>query len=492
MSVSSPRASVYFHSLGCPKNRLDTEVMLGSLALEGFAIAERLEDADAVVVNTCSFIESAREESIRAILEVAERRESGELRALVVAGCLPQRYGAELARELPEVDAFVGTGTFRDIGAILGEALAGRSRGVYVEAGRTHLYDEHAPRLLVGPVHSAYLKISEGCDRICSFCAIPGIRGRFQSRSPASVVAEARQLAAAGVRELNLVAQDATAFGKDLPGRPRLAALLRELDSVEELDWIRQLYLYPSAIDEPLIQVLASGRRVLPYVDVPLQHASDRMLRAMKRGTTAERQRRLVERLRRGIPELTLRSTVIVGFPGEREEDFEELLAFVRDVRFDRLGVFRYSDEESTAAFALADKVPPALARDRYRRLTELQRGIMREKLEGMVGREVEVLVDETTPGTARGRLASQAPEIDGMVLLQGDVQPGDLVRARITGVCDVDLEAQASGQARSPARAGTSHCCPCGSPSSAGCGCAGSPRRCACRSPGPPGTRGA
>jgi ribosomal protein S12 methylthiotransferase len=442
VSVAPERASVYFHSLGCPKNRLDTEVMLGSLALEGYAIAERLEDADAVVVNTCSFIESAREESIRAILDVAERRESGELRALVVAGCLPQRYGAELARELPEVDAFVGTGTFRDIGAILADALAGHSRGVYVEAGRTHLYDEHAPRLLVGPTHSAYVKISEGCDRVCGFCAIPGIRGRFQSRTPASVVAEARQLAAAGVRELNLVAQDATAFGKDLPGRPRLAALLRELGGVAGLDWIRQLYLYPSAVDDELIEVLGGGGRVLPYVDVPLQHASDRMLRAMKRGTSADRQRRLVERLRAGIPDLTLRTTLIVGFPGETDEDFEELLGFVRDVRFDRLGVFRYSDEEGTSAFELDSKVPRAVARERYRLLTDLQREIMRENLEAMVGREAPVLVDATTPEPARGRLSSQAPEIDGVVFLKGDAKPGDLVHARITGVRDVDLEA--------------------------------------------------
>jgi ribosomal protein S12 methylthiotransferase len=416
--------------------------MLGSLALEGFAIAERIEDADAVVVNTCSFIESAREESVRAILDVAERRESGELRALVVAGCLPQRYGAELARELPEVDAFVGTGTFRDIGAILGDALAGSSRGVYVDAGRTHLYDEHAPRLLVGPTHSAYVKISEGCDRICAFCAIPGIRGRFQSRTPGSVVAEARQLAAASVREVNLVAQDATAFGKDLPGRPRLSALLRELDGVEGLDWVRQLYLYPSAIDDELIEVLGSGRRVLPYVDVPLQHASDRMLRAMKRGTTADRQRRLVERLRAGIPGLTLRTTVIVGFPGETEEDFEELLEFAREVRFDRLGVFRYSDEEGTAAFDLGDKIPRAVARERYRRLTDLQRDIMREMLDGMVGNETNVLVDEVGGGLARGRLASQAPEIDGVVFLKGEVEVGAMVDARITGVLDVDLEA--------------------------------------------------
>ncbi|MEN8184104.1 MAG: 30S ribosomal protein S12 methylthiotransferase RimO [Myxococcota bacterium] len=443
VSAPSPKVSVYFHSLGCPKNRLDTEVMLGSLALEGYAIAERLEDADAVVVNTCSFIESAREESIQAILDMADRRESGALRALLVAGCLPQRYGAELAKELPEVDAFLGTGTFPEVGAVLHDALEGRSRGVYVEAGHTHLYDEHSPRILIGPTHTAYVKISEGCDRVCAFCAIPGIRGRFQSRTPESVVAEARQLAESGAREINLVAQDATAFGKDLPGRPGLAALLRALDEVEGLDWIRQLYLYPSALSDELIEVLAGSRRVLPYVDVPFQHASDRMLRAMKRGTTGERQRTLVERLREGIPDLTLRTTFIVGFPGETEEDFEELLDFVRDARFDRLGVFRYSDEEGTAAYAFEEKVPRAVARERYRRLTDLQHGIMRETLEGLVGSEARVLVDEAGPGGVRGRLSSQAPEIDGVVFLKGDAAPGDLVPARITGVREVDLEAE-------------------------------------------------
>ena len=434
---------VWFHSLGCPKNRLDTEVMLGTLALEGFTLAERLEDAEAVVVNTCSFIEAAREESIHAILGVAERRASGRLRALVVTGCLPQRYGAELARELPEVDAFVGTGAFQDIGAVLHDALAGRSRGVYVEAGRTHLYDESSPRLLVGPGHSAYVKIAEGCDRVCAFCAIPSIRGRFQSRRPESVLAEARQLAAAGVREINLVAQDSTSFGKDLPGRPRLATLLRALDDVEGLDWIRLLYLYPSAVDDALVEALARGRRLLPYVDVPLQHASDRMLRAMRRGTSAARQRRLVERLRAAIPDLTLRTTFIVGFPGETEEDFEELLAFVREVRFDRLGVFCYSDEEGTGAHALGDKVPRALARERWRRLVGLQQGIARENLAALVGREEDVLVDAAGSGWARGRLRSQAPEIDGEVRLKGPARPGDLVRARLVAAGDVDLEGE-------------------------------------------------
>jgi len=419
--------------------------MLGTLALGGYALAERLEDADVVVINTCSFIESAREESIEAILEVADLRESGRLRALVVAGCLPQRYGGDLAKELPEVDAFVGTGHFQDIATILDDALAGRGRGVYVDAGRTHLYDEQAPRVLIGPTHSAYLKISEGCDRVCAFCAIPGIRGKFQSRTVESVLAEARQLADAGVRELNLVAQDATAFGKDRTGRPDLAGLLRSLDEVGGLDWIRQLYLYPTAVTDELIEVLASGRRVLPYVDVPLQHASDSVLRGMKRGATEARQRALLERLRAGIPNLTLRTTFIVGFPGETDADFERLCDFVREMRFDRVGVFRYSDEETTAAQGYGEKVPRRVARTRQRQLMAIQREIMREKLEALIGRTLAVLVDESGPH-ALGRLASQAPEIDGVVFLKGKVTVGEMVKARISAVCDVDLEAEIAG----------------------------------------------
>lgn len=450
-AAAPPKATVHFHSLGCPKNLLDTEVMLGTLASRGYAIAERLEDADVAVVNTCSFIESAREESIQAILDVAELREAGRLRALVVAGCLPQRFGAELAKELPEVDAFVGTGAFQEIAGVLDDALAGRGRGVYVEAGRTHLYDHTAPRLLTGPGHSAYVKIAEGCDRICAFCAIPGIRGRFQSRTLESLVSEAEQLAAAGVRELCLVAQDSTSWGKDLPsraggaGRPDLPALLQALDRVDGIDWIRLLYVYPSAVSDALIETLANAHRVLPYVDVPLQHASNRLLRLMRRGTTAERQRRLVERLRAAIPNVTLRTTLIVGFPGETDHDFHELLDFVADVRFDRLGVFRYSDEEGTAAFALPGKVPRAVARRRYRELAALQRGIMAEKLAAQVGHEADVLVDAAMGRErSQGRLASQAPEIDGVTFLRGRAAPGDLVRARISGVRGgVDLEAE-------------------------------------------------
>jgi len=442
--AESPRAAVHFRSLGCPKNQLDTEVMLGALSLSEFAIAERIEDADVAIVNTCAFIESAREESIQAILEVADLRESGRLRALLVTGCMPQRYGDELAKELPEVDAFIGTSQYVNVPEILGEVLAGRSRGVYVEARRTHLYDHRSPRLLIGPGHSAYVKTSEGCDRICSFCAIPGIRGKFQSRTLDSLVLECQSLAAAGVKEVNLVAQDQTSWGKDLPGRPKLARLLRRLDETEGLEWIRLLYVYPTAVSDELVEVLATGRRVLPYVDVPLQHASDRLLRAMKRGVTAERQRLLVAKLRAEIPDLTLRTTVIVGFPGETETDFEALCDFVRETRFDRLGCFRYSDEAGTAASLLPNKVSRAVARDRHKRLLGIQHAILADKLASLVGRELEVLVDATGPHVAQARLASQAPEIDGGVLLRGRCRPGELRRARITDVRGgVDLEAE-------------------------------------------------
>ncbi|MGH7289447.1 MAG: 30S ribosomal protein S12 methylthiotransferase RimO [Myxococcota bacterium] len=452
--MTAPKATVHFRSLGCPKNLLDTEVMLGTLASSGYALAERLEDADVAVVNTCSFIESAREESVKAILDVADLRESGRLRALVVAGCLPQRYGAALAKELPEVDAFLGTFAFPEIARALDAALAGRGRGVYVEAGRTHLYDEASPRILTGPGHSAYVKIAEGCDRVCTFCAIPAIRGRFQSRRLESLLAEAGALAAAGVREINLVAQDSTSWGKDLTpvagrGRPKLPALLRALDAVDGLDWIRLLYVYPSAVTDELIDAFAGAKRVLPYVDVPLQHASDRVLVRMKRGTSAARQRALVARLRGRIPNLTLRTTFIVGFPGETEEDFQQLLDFVRESRFDRVGIFRYSDEEGTGAFELDAKVPRAVARERYRRLAALQAGIQAEKLAAQVGSEASVLVDTAIgSGRARGRLSSQAPEIDGVVFLRGaGVRVGELVRARVTGVKGgVDLEAETVG----------------------------------------------
>lgn len=441
--LSKPATRVHFHSLGCAKNLLDTEVMVGQLATQGFVITQEIDDADAVVINTCSFIEAAREESIEAILTIAERRVEGSLAALVVAGCLPQRYGDALSRELPEVDAFVGTGDFPQIATILRDAMAGRGRGVYVEAGRTHLYDETEPRILVGPGHSAYLKIAEGCDRICSFCAIPGIRGRFQSRSAESIVAEAQQLGRLGVREINVISQDTTSWGKDQPSRPRLAELVRELDRVVEVAWIRLLYLYPSAISDDLLDAIASAERVLPYIDVPLQHGSDAMLKAMRRGTTAARQRDLVARIRERIPDVTIRTTLIVGFPGESERDFDALCQFVDDSAFDRVGVFRYSNEEGTAGYELSDQIPGEIARERYARLGALLDERMRARAAREIGCEHEVLVDAGGSARSVGRLRSQAPEVDGQVLLRGEAAAGELVRVRITGSRGIDLDAE-------------------------------------------------
>jgi ribosomal protein S12 methylthiotransferase len=447
MKSARPKARVFFRSLGCPKNQVDSEVMLAKLALGDYVIAQEIGDADVAVINTCSFVEDARRESIEAILELADLRERGSLRALVVTGCLPQRYGTALATELPEVDAFVGTNRFPGIVTVIDEVLEGRSQRVCVDAGRTYLYDETDPRLLIGSHHSAYIKVAEGCDRACSFCAIPAIRGPFQSRSQESILREARALADGGVREVNLISQDTTSYGKDRHGRPHLVALLRELDQIASLDWIRLLYLYPSAVSDALIDAIAEARRVLPYLDIPLQHASDPVLRAMKRGITADRQRRLIQTLRARIPDVVLRSTVMVGFPGETEADFSELVDFVRESRFDRLGVFRYSDEENTPAAGMSGKVPPEAVADRYRRLTRLQYTIMRETLAEMVGSEQRVLVDtgatDLSADVAFGRLWSQAPEVDGGVWLKGPARAGDFVKVRVLGLRDVDLEGE-------------------------------------------------
>jgi len=443
MEPAPPKASVYFRSLGCPKNQVDTEVMLGALALGGYAIAERLEDAQAAVVNTCSFIESAREESVAAILDLVELREEGRLQALVVAGCLPQRYGQELVGELPEVDAFVGTGDFPRIVQILDHALEGGEPGLYVEPGRTHLYDEDEPRLLIGGGHSAYIKIAEGCDRACAFCAIPAIRGRFQSRPLESIVREAEMLTRGETRELNLICQDTASYGRDLYGRPRLHDLVTEIDRVEAADWIRLLYLYPSQISDELIDAIAGAERVLSYLDVPLQHASDPVLRAMRRGVSAQAQCDLVARLRQRLDGLVLRTTFLVGFPGETDGDFELLCEFVREMRFERAGVFCYSDEEGTAAFDYADKVPDALARERSAELTRIQSEIMTEILTSQVGDEERVLIDEAALGGGTGRLWSQAPEIDGLVHVRGSVEAGRFAQVRITGVRGADLEAE-------------------------------------------------
>jgi ribosomal protein S12 methylthiotransferase len=446
-------------SLGCPKNLVDTEVMLGHLGRAGWTFVADPSEADVILVNTCSFIEPAREESIRTILEAAEHKRAGAVRRLVVAGCLVQRYGEELARELGEVDAFVGLDELDRIverveperraparpASALPVVRDGRPAARTERWGASrYLYDDRTPRRLATPPGTAYLKIAEGCDHSCAFCAIPSFRGAFRSRRPESVVAEARRLASQGVRELNLIAQDSSAYGRDLGLRDGLAALLGELDAIEELAWIRVHYLYPNTITPGLVERMARARRVVPYVDLPLQHAHPAVLRRMRRGGSAASHLRLVARLREAMPEVALRSTFIVGFPGETEAEFASLLEFVERVRFRHLGVFTYSAEEGTSAAALADDVPEEIKRERRDRLMALQQPIAFAANASLVGRRLPVLVAGAHPETEHllvGRTAEQAPEVDGQVLINdGWAWPGQLVEVEISEAAGYDL----------------------------------------------------
>jgi len=435
--------SVHIVTLGCPKNRVDSEIMLGSLLQAGWDLSHEPEQADVIVINTCGFIEEAKEESIQAILEAAQFKEKGRARKLVVAGCLSQRYPEELARELPEVDHFLGTGTPLEILRVLEE-----------EDGLRQLYPDPdfiqsaaTPRRNSLPSYTAYLKIAEGCDNRCAFCIIPALRGKQRSRPIDDVVREAELLVAQGAREINLVAQDLTAYGHDLPGRPKLHELLRALGAVEGLRWIRLHYAYPRYFPEALIEAIRDIPTVVKYLDMPVQHASDRLLRAMRRGGTSRSLRELLARLRAEIPGLVLRTSLIVGLPGETEEDFEILCDFVREQRFDHLGVFRYSREEGTAAAEMEGQVPEEVKWERWERLMQIQAELRREQQQAYVGRELEVLVEgphEETEHLLVGRHSGQAPEIDGQVILNDlcdeDVAPGDLVRVRIDEAYEYDL----------------------------------------------------
>jgi ribosomal protein S12 methylthiotransferase len=433
-------------SLGCAKNLVDTEIMTGNLAGAGYRFVQDASDADLIVINTCAFIESAREESIRTILEAAELKKRGKLKRLVVAGCMVRRYGEELSRELPEVDAFIDLDELELIvERVSNESEAAETLPVISDGGgSTYLYDHESARLLATPSWSAYIKIAEGCDHDCSFCAIPSIRGRFRSRDPESVRREAETLAAGGVREIILIAQDSSRYGRDLGLRDGLPDLLELLHDVAELRWIRLLYLYPHTVTERLIETMARLSKVVEYVDIPLQHASSDMLRQMRRGGSSESHTRLVERFRLAMPGAALRSTFIVGFPGESEADFEELLDFIREVRFDHVGLFTYSHEEGTAAHTLPDDVPPALKRERYERAMECQQEIVFSKNRERVGSVVELLVEgphAETEHLLTGRMRTQAPDVDGQVLVnEGMATPGSFVSVELTDVAGYDM----------------------------------------------------
>lgn len=431
---------VYMHTLGCPKNRVDSEVMLGTLARAGYRLEPDAARADIIVVNTCGFIESAKVESVDAIVELADLKRTGRAKKLVVAGCLVQRHAGELAKALPEVDHFVGTGAYQDIVRIVSDAQAKR----LVVPDPDFVHSAATPRVNSLPSHTAYLKISEGCDNACAFCIIPKLRGAQRSRPIDDVVAEAQALAHQGTLELSLVAQDLTAYGYDLPGRPRLHDLLRALVSVEGIRWIRLHYAYPRDVPDALVRTIADEPKIVKYLDMPLQHSSDRLLRSMKRGRDSVFLRELLARLRSGVPGIALRTSLIVGLPGETERDFQDLLAFVAEERFERLGVFEYSPEEGTPAATMARQVPQAVKRERFERIMEVQQAISRAHQRAMIGRRLEVLVEgraEETEHLLAGRHAQQAPEIDGITYMNdGVAYPGEIVTVEVTDASDYDL----------------------------------------------------
>src|ERR1700756_2672365 len=441
--------AVHLISMGCPKNTADSELMLGALVRAGFEVTMDPQQAQVLLVNTCAFIEPAKKESIAAILAAAEVKKNGAGKRLVVAGCLSQRYGSELREQFPEVDIFVGTGNFLDLPELLRRSERPELRPIPYTGAAHLLPSADAPRVRTGDPFSAYLKVSEGCDHRCAFCIIPKIRGRHESRALDDLVEEARGLSASGVREINLIAQDLTAYGRDLEPRASLGALLYRLAPVDGIRWIRLLYCYPNFVTDELLAAIASLDRVVKYIDMPLQHADDAILRAMKRESSADALRSLLGRIREAIPEIALRTSFIVGFPGETDAAFANLVDFVREQQFDRVGVFTYSREENTAAYELADQVPEAVKRRRRAELMELAAEISLTKNRGLVGREIEVMVEGAAPGRAtrlRARTSAQAPEIDGIVLLSGEAEPGEIVRARIERASTYDLHGRITG----------------------------------------------
>jgi ribosomal protein S12 methylthiotransferase len=434
---------IHFVSLGCPKNRVDSEVMVGVAQDRGFAPTDDAEDAEVIVINTCGFIEAAKRESIETILEMAQLKQTGSCRKLVVTGCLSQRYAGDLAADMPEVDHFLGSSDMLNLGVV----LTSEAPRVWVGNPADWVIRASDPRTLSTRGASAYLKIAEGCNRHCGFCVIPQIRGKQRSRSIEDIVLEAEQLADNGVLELNLVSQDTVAYGRDQKGAPGLATLLERLGEVRGVEWLRVHYLYPEKLDERLLELLRDHPKVLPYVDMPLQHAAPSMLRRMLRGGSTNL-RAVVERLRQSVPAVVLRSAFIVGHPGETQAEFDELSAFIRWAELDHVGVFQYSDEESCASHELSDKVDDETTEERAQALIDLQRGISRKKNQARVGTDLQVLVEgasEESELVMIGRHAGQAPEVDGCVYLShGPVQPGTLCTARVASATDYDLLAEA------------------------------------------------
>ena len=433
---------ILFISLGCDKNLVDTEMMLGMLTGKGYSITNDENEADVVVINTCCFINDAKEESINTILEMAELKKSGNIKALLVAGCLAQRYKEEIQTEIPEVDAIVGTTAIDSIVEALEEVLEGRKQNHIEDINRKPVYDKK--RIVTTGGHYAYLKIAEGCDKHCSYCIIPKVRGNYRSIPMESLVKEAKQLVEFGAKELILVAQETTLYGKDLYGEKSLPKLLHKLCEIDGLYWIRILYCYPEEITDELIETIRTEEKICNYLDIPIQHASDRILKRMGRRTNQQELRDMVAKLREAIPDICLRTTLITGFPGETQEDHEELLAFVDEMEFDRLGVFTYSPEEDTPAATFAEQVEEEVKTDRQAELMELQQEIAFERAEDMIGRTVLAMIEGKVPDEHAyvARTYKDAPNVDGFVFIQTseELMTGDFVRAKITGSYEYDL----------------------------------------------------
>ena len=434
--------NILFISLGCDKNLVDSEVMLGLLDKKGYLIVDSEEDADIIVVNTCCFIHDAKEESIQTILEMAEYKKEGKLKALIVTGCLAQRYQQEIIDEIPEVDAVLGTTSYDHIVEAVEEALAGNGHVVLEDVDA--LPDVKEKRLVTTGGHYAYMKIAEGCDKHCTYCIIPKLRGNYRSVPMEKLLAEAKDLADQGVKELILVAQETTVYGKDLYGEKSLHKLLRELCKISKIQWIRILYCYPEEIYDELIQTIKEEKKVCHYLDLPIQHASDAVLKRMGRRTSKAQLVEIIEKLRKEIPDISLRTTLITGFPGETQEQHEELKDFVDEMEFDRLGVFTYSPEEDTPAATMTEQIPEEVKEDRQAELMELQQEIAFDLAEDMVGREVLVMIEGKVADENAyvGRTYKDAPNVDGLIFINTDeeLMSGDFARVRVTGALEYDL----------------------------------------------------
>jgi ribosomal protein S12 methylthiotransferase len=430
-------------SLGCSKNLVDAEVMLGLLARQEYEITTDEREADIIIVNTCSFIKEAKQESIDAILDLAERKNDARCHTLIVSGCLPQRYQEELAHELPEVDIFIGTGDYPRIAEILAEKSGTDSQLRYI-GDPDFVFDETLPRLNSSPAWFSYLKIGEGCSNRCSYCIIPRLRGPYRSRPLEALVAEAERLASRGVKELNIISQDITRYGSDMEDGTTLETLLRRLVKIDGIQWIRLLYAYPDGIGDDLIALIRDEPKICKYLDIPLQHISDRVLGRMRRRGSEQQIRELITKLRREIPTIALRTSMIVGFPGETVEDFTSLMQFVEQARFDRLGVFCYSREEGTPAATMSDQVSERVKRERYRKLMRIQARLSFKRNRDLIGATEQVIVEgysEETELLLKGRSSRQAPDIDGQVYITaGTANVGDIVTLKITDSSDYDL----------------------------------------------------